>query len=684
MNKSVLFLIILSIILSGCSSTALYTRSEKNHNNIEIYSGLKIKKDLNWAGHTSSLITAGAAGYGGYKVDFIESSVDKKQPALSGAIGAIAGYGLFHYISSGAGAGKIEGIGTSRYAEWKGLFEKEQNADYVAVNISDPIKIIRRNLIDLENFKIKNYTDACDYRALFDKNPFVKNILKRDGWEIERSDIERILSSVIVYGEFSDDIRFVLKDLYVKKSTSLYELSQSLSSYPELLSEVQKDSVYSNLFNRFVNNLADAEKFQSITKKSILVLPRKFVNSMNDNAKIACFEILLKEYAPKDHIALLKTLEQLNWIDFSSKETLYLDKLWDMNYDRFADGNELINYLGFAANLKWMNVSKETVDRFTSIKVENEKNRISLSPLDLILSSNSGEWERYKKRSAFGSDAFFVQESGTVKCIAKGYVTNNSKFDLPISVGVNLSVLKKTNAILINDKVTEGLKFLGKLCGAPAEQVDDKIENLGVLCNTFYIPMLKRGEKTAFALLYDSQLKESGGKFLVVKSTTETWFQQYSTSIDCKPVYLTADKSEDQKKWLQIAEVGFEKNELQKAISIFSLDMVKYDEAKFEKMREQERDEWIAAWDKTQKDSEKISELKRDGESLYNITDNGKSDESPDIWTYTSKVDESKTVNINRLANGNFQVEKTGFTMNDEYKSFSAAQKRALEVIGVK
>jgi len=592
MNKAVFLVIALSLIISGCSSTALYTRSEKNHNKIEIYSGLKIKKDLNWIGHTSSLLAVGAGGYGGYKANFVETSSDTKQPALSGAIGAIAGYGLYHYISQGAGAGKIDGIGSSRYSEWKGLFEKEQNTVYVALSMSDPIKIIRKDLIDLENFKIHNYTDACDYRALFDKNPFVKNILKRDGWEIERSEIERILSSVIVYGEFSDDTRFILKDIYAKKSNSLSELTQALNYYPELLKEIQSDSLYSNLFSRFVNNFEDAEKFQSITKKSILVLPRKYVNCMNDNAKRACFEVLLKEYAPKDHIALLKTLEQLNWIDFSGKKTLYLDKLWDMNYDRFADGNELINYIGFAANLKWMNIAKETVDRFTSIKVENEKNRITLSSLDLIPSDNSSEWERYKNRSAFGSDAFFVQESGTVKCIAKGYVTNNSKFDLPVSVGVNLSLMKKTKIKVGND-LSDGIFKVMSAIGASMmkddkaadEVLNGKIENFGVFVNTFYIPMLKKGVKLPVALLYDSNLRESGSKFLFFKGTSEAWFEQYSTSIDCKPINLTDDQTDKQKKWLQMAEAGFEKNELQKAVNIFTGDMVKYDEEKKEKMR---------------------------------------------------------------------------------------------------
>lgn len=513
-------LILLGYVLmtTSCTTTKPYYSkiTENDYNGRRTISGPYLEKKINAIGVASSVGMAAAGAYIGYEntpSTTIEGGAIKNNQYLGAAIGAVVGYGISslanHIIFKQGNRKTVNVFSDIDKKEW--LTRSSLNARIVSGTNS--FLIIEENAPDY--YTIKSSTDISDYKNSFG-NYNINPIAKKSVEFVDRNNIPLLINSF----DLSEKLNKGYKKKYGLMSSNFYEFAESVKRYPDVKDFLEKSGVskikkysdfesYTNLYTNakyrkegFVNSFntqygpSDISEAKILLKKKVK-LPEVFVQSQKDNIRQNYFDFMVKYENDKNLSDLNKTMYGLRWVQAPDMSEVFINQAWYIGTNFYKSGNKFLKNLALASNhknFKYLNINKErlkVLNKYHLSKVV--ETQIVSDDITVTDPKKDGDFDNWK--SSFFYDAPYVNQLGERKFLVRGYITNNSSFDLPVTINSAGNLIMEMDAEFLNIKMSSIYAFFG--------QKDANKVVAGTQNKQFYYPKVKANSTLPFAILYD-------------------------------------------------------------------------------------------------------------------------------------------------------------------------------------
>lgn len=558
--KKTIAKVIILLLLLQASSCVVYFRDtnyltkEDQNGKINVVGAHYVKR-ITPVGIGAIVATATLGAYAGYNSNMF-SYYKGDQIAtynIGGAyMGAIVG------TSTGYLSNLAMGWGKKKYTNDKEKWLKPYNKNYMFLeaNNKHDFRVINKNADS--NYKINNEEDINDFKYAFKNSTYTDDVIKRSLKNLKRDDLYLIIK------KFPNSKHiYEAKKKYILHSNSYYELTIASDRYPEI--NLGLEDKFLNYISDVYNAFDFAERFPNSKQKKKAVLA-----AFNNEPEYKSLISKLKSKYPNDfyltsddlknasntqkqnylnslydintfttQFDILDFYEKYNYIDYYDKSKEIMNNVWEVNYDKFDNGNYLIGQIYSIPNdYPELQIENSEINSFINVKLKNEMHKVKKKYLSLV-DNQSSSWEAWKEAKLY--DAPFVEQRGQIQYLCYGRIKNNSKFDLPVKLAMELPLIKKTTT-----------KFLGM-------DLSKTKKNIGTGNTKFYIPVIKSGEEFPFAALFDfgSGVISSGVKILAFRNYSEIETGSLSLTINYYNNNISESTYHKQREWLDFAKNGF-------------------------------------------------------------------------------------------------------------------------------
>lgn len=531
-------------------------------------------KVLSAAGYTAFAATTLAGGYYGYQSEMIHYYQEGKRETFApggAVIGAAAGFTLTYLVNRALGWGK-----TDPAYDPKKWIKKSNNQFILISNNSNNYKLIHQSAEPY--YVIKNLKDADEFKKAFPNSYYVDNAFKSGVENCTRNEMPELINYFPKSKYVTD-----AKIKYVNLSPSYDDLkTASRITYPGLGLDLEKK--YADLIRKIpdaldfkthypktnLNKQAVAYSFheENQTKEKIIELKTKYSGDFElepSDIKLFGDDNINKNYLnARLKITSIKTLYDLDefysnyqWLSYSAKSNDILNNYWLVGYKSFNKGNMVIaaiELLAIDKQYKSWGISKDMANNFIALKLEEEiKTKVNFTH-NTVASSNS-QWKDWIDNDTY--TAGLVAETGDIKHLVYGEVTNNSKFDLPVTITATGELYSQASAKVLGYDVMGTINSIASFFGVQGEiKVQPKYLNTST--ENFHIPLLQAGQKGNYAILMDFGSSDRYGinVFDLAKVINDINVKNVNVStslLKFKPDYYILEKQND---WQKFASNG--------------------------------------------------------------------------------------------------------------------------------
>ena len=515
----VLGIFILMLLLQSCVSLRpnSLSVSSPDYNQRRKVEDAHFQKKVNAIGISfvvGTSVAAAGAGYfynGGVQMQTPDAGIQPIRP-LNAAIGGVAGLGV------GLLANKI--MGTNKRVECKSadLWLKKVDKHYMVLpkSLSTSYNFTVINKKADGAFVVKNMEDLKDFHNVFPDNERADDMVKQAIGVVGRSDLLEIYKLYPNTAHAMD-----IKKKYVLTSSTMSELFSAIDRYPETNINVEKMAL------NLIKDGYDAEKFHKrypnspYSKQAIVYGLRNCSNSQilslyeaykavfdfgpTDFDHLSSTSADRKNYLeaqfiikpPKTVADVEFVYRKFEWLKYEGKNQDIIGHYWNTSYATFSKGNALLNFMRTLAtdkNYASWGISLSEVNSFIETKLRGEVSASVSANVQKSVGTPNEEWNKWCKNSTY--TAGMVSDAGQIEYVVYGYVRNNSKFDLPISV-------QSSGNLYLNSSV-EGTGLWTGLLVALGTGGRNKSKSLvGTQSESFYIPSLPANSSSMFAIRLD-------------------------------------------------------------------------------------------------------------------------------------------------------------------------------------
>lgn len=517
---SELLLLMLILGLTNCTtSRPIYASlGEHDYNGRRKVHNPRYQNKLNALG-TGAMIGATASGaYLGYHSNLIQyNSADHQvntDRVANAVVGGLVGFGvlaLSNYLIE-----KHEIISLlNNQAEFE-AWTQDFNRHYSLLQ-SDGLS--SGLLIDHRfesRFIIKAFQDARDFFDSFPNSPYKDRIFNQSIDVAERNELLMLIGLCRNCKEV-EKAQWAFYD----QSSTLEELLEAKKKFPNL--DYESDRKGAELIAEFSDAQLYYRSFpNSNYKKEVFVNALKTPLTGNEARQIAkilgeqvelqvadlkgtqplqrksYLDVLVDLYEPKNLPDLNSIFRRYDWVEYTGRETHFLQLAWEIGLRYASNGNQFLNEFGKISNDQEYAFHDVGTSRLQTFAIQ-QLNRIAAKQItirqDIVKEPNSsGDFEEW--RSSFFYDALYVNETGERKFLYHGRVQNASKFDLPVKLLFSADFVAQIDAEIFNLRMSQIMKFFNI-----SEQ--ERETTLGQASQSYTIPMLKAGESVPFAVLFD-------------------------------------------------------------------------------------------------------------------------------------------------------------------------------------
>ncbi len=582
--KSICFLFTLLLLVSGCvvRKPDAQNISDPDYNKRVNVEGARYYHKLSPVGVSSIAATTIAGGYYGYQSDLIHyyQGTERKVYREGGAaIGAITGFTISYLINKALGWGKTTPANDAN------AWVKKANKQYVVISSqSNNYKLIHSSIEP--SFTVKNVADAADFTKAFPYSSYADKAMSTGIENVTRNELPQLIDifpkSKLVYNakvkyiqtsptfeelEIAADKKYPglgldLENYYLQLVKNINHANSFLSKYQNTV--LKKEAVI-NAFSTEEKDVSILRNFK--TRTGIFFnLQSDDMHKVSQKNKRNYLNALvsiegLKADKNRGYDVVLDFYSKYKYITYPERKFDILSHTWDLYYDFYSKGNDLIGMVYNIVGNNQEGIDKKDVNEIIDSKLAVEATKIVVEKQDLV-SNKDRSWEEWKKFKTW--DSPFVTQSGEVKFIEYGYVINKSKFDLPVQVDFSLPLYRITETA-----------FLGLTLGSSREHAGTKQQS-------YYLPLVRSNSKVPFAVLYDFGYGDQGGlKLLWGRVSSELKPGSSDCTIKYNRYSIPKQQLKSQEEWLTLAMHGFkEKISVNDIMNLFG--GLKYDPTTYE------------------------------------------------------------------------------------------------------
>ncbi len=610
-TKITIAFLLLAFAIQSCVVKKPYGEfSGETSNKIRNVNSSYYKKRISVLGIGLSIGGAAAGAYAGMETKpttvFDKNGKNTNEP-LNMAIGAVVGFGISSLTNIVLGQGNWSSVNydSRKFEPWLRKYNRKFNTDYISLNENN--RVISASAEN--NYTVRDFDDARIFVKAFPNSNKMDDIAYQTARAVSR---EGLLSTLDLFGgKINSNTVLDIKKEYVKRSTDVESLLYArYSKFPETNLDVRNMAINLSkscndalLYHKqFANNsTSDMNKklilnaFQGCysNSSSLNNLKQTFgkdfdftaadfsrLNVSNDR-KYSYLEAMFTLDQANNFTKLFNFLEDYKWLSFTEKPTFILNKYWNIGYNLYPKGDDLIAAIKSLRYMSGYNISSSDVESFVKEKLTAEvQNNVRISTVRQIGSQESegSKSNLFFKQWLDNSNltAAFVKSEGEVAYVLYGTITNNSKFSLPVRIdasadlGVDMDIqgtgfwtellaqLGKYGARSngVNSKVMiQGLQAFGKHYGIPTDALDRNRTY-----QAFYVPQLASGMTTSYAVLLNfGQAMQQAGMNIGdwFKVTTKKFIENEKIMLAYDNVQLSQNRYAEQQKWQSFAQNGF-------------------------------------------------------------------------------------------------------------------------------
>jgi hypothetical protein len=460
------------------------------------------------------------------------------EPEKFGLGGMIIG-GFIGYYTSVA-INRLLGWGEVTYPKSAQEWIQKANPNYIILDEKSNrnFTVIHKSIEP--HYIVKNFKDAKDFSIAFPKSKFTDTVCRQTlTADIKRNEYLELMD-IFPHNKYL----LGMKKKYVMLSPDVPSLFSAYDRFPEThinieLVGVDKTKDYydaktfhsrfpNSIFTRkvLIKSLDNSQVYQIVNLKNIF--GSDFYLTQNDFYKYSAFvsdagrknyfHALFDINNPSNVFALQKFYIKYNWLNYPDKPTETLENFWNTADKQFSNGNDILTIFN---NLKRSSASfgldKYQIDNFVEDKL-NEVIKQKLTYTVYLKTPTSIGWEQWINNNNL--TAGMVNLSG-LTYLVYGKIKNNSKFDLPLKVtaGGNLYMTYQIQGT--GGKILNAVEIAASYFGQNIN-LTKHTEKYGQLKGDFYIPLLRKGQSSTYAITFDIGTKAGINVMDFTKFTEES------------------------------------------------------------------------------------------------------------------------------------------------------------------
>lgn len=607
-------ILLLSILLQSCYSLKPDSRalSSKDYNDRQTITNPILVKKRNPIGVTFNIVTPLAAGAAMYQytnpvVKYQDGSETKGFKPANAAIGVLGMLAINKIVDYTMGYNKPHNLNEKSLEKWIEKTKLKKTNNLLTNEYYTELKLIPK--IKESNFEVRNINDVEEFKLLFPEatNENVTALVTKATLVLENDDL---VSLVNFYPDNSAS--YLAKVKFVEKSRTYEELWDRVNKYPE--AKVDAELLASELVDNG-NNLVDflnkyptstyLDKTKVYSFKNIYLHPIISNATLISNNVFNIDEVTFKRYFKNDITIInnyfdavfdfkkVNSLSEIaffysekNWLTKLVSSTNKLEKAWNVGYNEFENGDDLVYLLKTFNSYNW-NISPSEIENFIDGKLQSiVKNSLSIKNINSKRSTND-DMERFRN-SEYAP--FMVTTEGVIHYLMYGDLINTSKFSLPVKVNStsNLKLMLEGGLATLQKWV---MNFATNTIGG------ETYKPVGILKNSYLVGYIRPYETKKFAIKYelDGGLEKATdfaptGWLFSMQYAEKVKLDNHKFDIVYSKEYLSEDLIQKQNSWLYFID-----NNLPKVDMLDKVRGISYTESevimaeKAEKIKEENR-----------------------------------------------------------------------------------------------
>lgn len=679
-----IILLIIAIVLQSCYTLKPDSRSlsSKDYNERQQISNPVLVKKRNPIGVSFNIITPLIAGVAMYQyVDPVAKYQDDTEtkgfkPA-NAAIGVIGMMAVNKIVDYAMGYNKEKNLNEISVEKWTKKTKLNALNNFISNDNYTELTIIPKS--KESSFEVRNIDDIIEFKTFFENasEDNITQVVKKAILVLEQEDLVTLID-LYPNNNFSYDA----KVKYIETAGNYDTFWERVRKYPE--AKVDTELLASNL----VINGNNAENFilkyptsSYINKVKVNSFKNRYTASNLTNSELInngffnIEEIVFKQFFSNNYeitenyfnalyeIKKVNSLSEIayfftenNWLTKMVVSKNKLEKAWNIGYNQFSNGEDLVYLIKTFDTYDW-NLSSYEINSFVENKFIEEIKRNVVVSYDFKQSKTDfDKWRNSNYSSAF------IMGSDEVKFLVHGYITNNSKFTMPIEIQGKSDVkLKNEGAGEVLRKLTEIAAYGGASSGIKFIKEEKDVFNCGYL-----LP----NEKMKYSLLYNIDGSLQSGIDIGLKGTIMSFQFAQRIIVDNHVVVPSLSKSILTTEMInkQNASLFFIDNDLPYSESIDPIRGQKQSIVREELAIEKERiieENRLAAieWEKNRPQRELLEKIKKEKQHEENINN-----EVKEIMAIKPENEISKSSVLNEEGCPCTKIEMPGWGVNQLYQ----------------
>ena len=539
--------LLLCILFQSCYTNkpmATRTSSPDYNKRIDV-AGARYHKKGNTFDVVFNVGMVGAGAFGGYNSNLIQQQTENgREPVkvANAAIGALAGASVAYLIDQIAGKNKTFPVTNPN--DWI----KKANDNYKFLRGSNDNFTIIHTAVE-NDYTIKNISDVRDFKAAFPGSTQTDRVFQQAANTLSRNSLPDLIE-LFPNNRYADEAKMK----YVLNSPSYEEMVAAVKKYPvsnaadlclDKIKNINHAIDFANNFNTFTNKkLAVINAFQNGTNSI------SDINRLKDTYKEDFFltaadlknDNISKNYYHAQYLLNVpKTIKELDafhtafqWLQYTGKKKDVAGIYWDITDKTYSKGMDVIwefLFMEFEPVYADLNLTGNDLKAVMSEKLQKEVANVSVQSVKAVSQQNP-EWEKWKDNTTYS--AGLVQDKGELVYYIYGEVKNNSKYDLPVSLTGNATLVKRSQA-----------QGTGPWTNLLAETISEKVETIGRTSNNYVFPLLPTNSSSVYVIQLNFGYGErrSGTNIAdLIKWISETLI----TDVSVKPSFISTVPGKDQ------------------------------------------------------------------------------------------------------------------------------------------
>jgi hypothetical protein len=569
-RNNVFLIIILSVFLfTSCISNkpVAYKYSSPDYNGRVVVNNPQNKKKANGLGITIGLAFPAVGGFAGAQsgiVKYQDGNTQKTSTVGGAVLGTMAGAGVSYLIGQMAGYNKITPV--KDFDKWA----KKVNRDYLVLEASSSRTVLIDRKIE-SRYTVYNLQDVHDFKKMFPQSQYNDDVVLSGTKNLRRESLPELIA--LFPTEKSTE---QAKIKYIISSTTFSEAVDAIQRYKvnydtelhlvQLIKNVENSIKFLKLYpntTRRKTAILNAFKDDNQSKVSWANLYKTYGNEIflaasdltdaSNNIKKNYYYAMYAYFEINTVSKFDRFNTQYAWLTYPDKKTDILSIYWDMLDNSYSSGMSVINgFKDILANPAY------SLLKITSIDIKNvmeNKLKKEIQKVDILspkhLASYNKEWEKWKQSDY---TAGLVSVSGQIQFLIYGELENKSKFDLPIEVAAEGTLIK-----------TQNFKGLGWVSDVLNTVNPNKMTVIGKATHSCFYPVVPSKEKILFAVLLDfgKDVAKLGINVLdIIKASEELSLGEIIIGLNFNSTVPSRSQLQKQSQWLQFAHTGLPSTKL--------------------------------------------------------------------------------------------------------------------------